>query len=242
MGNATPAWVLSPVSASDARRVADVARLHRQLLDFGPMARLGERFLRDFCYTVLVRQGLMDVTLCEVNGQPAGFVAFTAKSITFHREAMARNFMQVAWLGLISVAHETRPLSRLRDAVLLMRSRRLEAQEARDPLAELIAIAVLPEFTRPEFMRATGLRVSELLLLHCAERFRAQGLDRMRMVVDRSNPAALLFYQALGAQLEPYERGGRPSFQVWLDLADLPGPQEAFGASAPAVRPTVARY
>jgi len=63
--------------------IATVSRLHLVLLDWGPMARFGEFFLRRFCYTVLLRDGLMRAALFEVDGRPAGFVAYTSPRSPF---------------------------------------------------------------------------------------------------------------------------------------------------------------
>lgn len=206
------------VRADDARAVDEVSWLHADLLPFGPMARLGRHFLRDFCYTVLVRDQLLDVVLCRVNGDPAGFIAYTPRSITFHRDALRRHVVRAAWTALTSVMREADPLERVREAGALMFSRRAEQETAQDPLAELVAIAVRPAFTNPSFVRESGVRVSEFMLTYCAEEFRRQGLPRMRMVVDADNRAALFFYRTLGGQFEPYTRGGRPSVQIWFDL------------------------
>jgi ribosomal protein S18 acetylase RimI-like enzyme len=206
------------VHAGDARAIDEVSWLHAELLPFGPMARLGRHFLRDFCYTILVKDRLLDVVLCRVDGDPAGFIAYTARSITFHRDALRRHVVRAAWTALTSVMKEEDPLARVREAGALMFSRRAEQETAQDPLAELVAIAVRPAFTSPAFVRSTGLRVSEDMLTFCAEEFRREELPRMRMVVDADNKAALFFYQTLGGEFEAYNRGRRPSVQVWFDL------------------------
>lgn len=218
MSAPTAPYTLTPVRPDDRVRVAEIARLHKELLDFGPMARLGERFLRDFCYTVLVRDGLMQAVLCEVAGEPAGFVVYTSRAHTFHRTAIRRHLLQVAWLGLRSALTDTRPLARLAEAAKTMFARRSEPPAEKDPSAEVLAIAVKPRFSSPEFVRQSGVRLSELLVRYCGAAFRREGLTRMRMIVDADNRAALFFYSALGARLEAYADAARPSMVVWFDL------------------------
>ena len=221
-----------------ARRqdVATISRLHLALLDWGPMARLGELFLRRFCYTALVRDGLMRAALFEVDGRPAGFVAYTDRSIAFHRQAIRRHAVYVAWLVALSVLRDPRLLSALWRAVRLMFARRAEGHLGQDPLGEVLAIGVLPEYRTPEFVQRTALRIGDELIEYVAAYLRRRGLDRMRAVVDAPNRAALLFYHHLGGRFEPYERAGEPMIQVWLDIPRTPAPEAAPGTPVPRRR------
>jgi ribosomal protein S18 acetylase RimI-like enzyme len=221
---------IAPARTQD---VATISRLHLALLDWGPMARLGELFLRRFCYTALVRDGLMRAALLEVDGRPAGFVAYTDRSIAFHREAIRRHAVYVAWLVALSVLRDPRLLGALLRAVRLMFARRAEGHLGQDPLGEVLAIGVLPEYRTPEFVHRTALRIGDELIGYVATHFRRLGLDRMRAVVDAPNRAALLFYHHLGGRFEPYERAGEPMIQVWLDLSSTPAPEAAPGTPVP---------
>jgi ribosomal protein S18 acetylase RimI-like enzyme len=210
---------LRAIDPVDRRDVTEISRLHLALLEWGPMARLGELFLRRFCYTVLVREGLMRAALFEVDGRPAGFVAYTNRSITFHRRALRRHAAYVAWLILLSVLRDPGLVPRLLRAVRLMFSRRAEGNLGQDPLGEVLAIGVLPEYGTPHFVSRTGLRIGDELVAHVAADLRRAGVERMRMVVDAHNKPALFFYHRLGGSFEPYERAGEPMIQVWFDLA-----------------------
>jgi ribosomal protein S18 acetylase RimI-like enzyme len=202
----------------DARVITD---LHLRLLGHGPMARLGALFLERFCYGVLLRAALMQAALVEVDGRPAGFVAYTSQSITFHRHAIRRHWTSVAWLLALSVLRQPRLVVRLLKAARLMLSRRAELDLDREPLGEILAIGVLPEYRTPQFVRSTGLRIGEALVAHAAAALRRAGADRMRMVVEAHNRPALLFYHRLGGRFEPYEHAGEPMIHVWFDVTDL---------------------
>src|SRR5947208_6975524 len=182
------------------------------------MARLGELFLRRFGYGVLLRDGLMRAALFEVDGRPAGFVALTRRSITFHREAIRRHWAYVAWLIALSVVRDPRLVARLLKAARLMFSRRAELNLGRDPLGEVLAIGVLPEYRTPEFVHRTAVRIGDELITHVVSYLRRLGVDRMRMVVEAHNTPALLFYHHLGGRFEPYEHAGEPMVHVWFDL------------------------
>ena len=143
---------IDPAVAAD---VAAVTGLHLTLLGHGPIARLGEPFLRRFCYTTLLAEGLMRVALVEVDGRAAGFAAYTSQSISFHRMAVRRHAARVAWLVAVSVLRDPRRLARVGKALWLMRSRRAEHDLAEDPLGEVVAIGVPFASTRThEWQRA----------------------------------------------------------------------------------------
>jgi ribosomal protein S18 acetylase RimI-like enzyme len=226
---------LREIDPSLGADVTAVTGLHMRLLGHGPMARLGEPFLRRFCYTTLLADGLMRVALFEVDGRAAGFIAYTSRSITFHRVAIRRHAPYVAWLLARSVLRDPRRLARVGKAVWLMVSRRAERDLAQDPLGEVVAIGVLPEFRGADYARANGLSIGEALVGHVMARLRADGVTRMRMVVEAHNTATLLFYHRLGARFEPYEHAGEPMVHVWFDLAGEVGP-EAEAAPATATR------
>jgi len=206
------------IDPSIKQDVKNITRMHLDLLHFGPMARLGELFLRRFCYTILIQDGLMKAALYEVNGRPAGFIAYTDRSITFHRMAIRRHLGQVAFLVALSIIREPRVLLYLPKAVHLIFSRRAEQEKEQDPLAEVLAIGVLPEYTKQAFTRKTGIRISEELLSYAATYFRRVGLNRLRVVVQQVNKPAIFFYHNLGARFEPIEHHGEAMFQAWLNL------------------------
>jgi len=209
------------IDPNSKKDLSTVTQLHLELLPFGPMAQLGELFLRRFCYTVLLRESLMRAAICEVDGYPVGFIAYTTRSITFHRTAISGHLGHVAFLATLSVIRDPHVALRLPKAVRLMFSRRSEKALAKDPLAEVLAIGVLPEYRKPTFIRRTGLRISRELVAHAGSYFRNTGLKRMRMIIDVDNKPTILFYHGLGGRFEPYEQAGQPSVHVWLDVNRL---------------------
>jgi ribosomal protein S18 acetylase RimI-like enzyme len=118
----------------------------------------------------------------------------------------------------LSILREPIALRGLPRALKLVIARRGEKRLGEDPLAEIVAIGVRPEYLTADFIRRTGKRVAEALVLHAASHFRREGMKEMRMVVDADNRAALFFYHRLGARFEAYEQAVVPSVQVWLDL------------------------
>jgi len=212
---------LRTIKPGDQEDLATIAQLHMALLHFGPMSGLGKLFVREICYGVHLQDGLLRVGLYEINERPVGFVAYTSRSITFHRKALRSHWLYATWVLVISIVVDPRRLPRLLRALRVVFSRRAEQNLEQDPLGEIVAIGVLPDYLTPEFVRRTGLQVSEELVVHVLSYFQQKGLRRMRMIVEADNKPALLFYHRLGARFEDYEQAGEPQVQLWFDLDKL---------------------
>ena len=220
-----PQGEIREVFPDNRRDIAAVAKLHMALFrDMGPMAQLGELFIRDYCYRALIRSGLTRAAIYEVDGQPAGMIAYTDRSISFHRSAIRQHWFYIGWLLARSLVRAPSTVVRLPRAVRLMLSRRAEDQViGEDPLAEVLAVGVLPQYRSAQFIRQTGLRIGDELQEYVIDFFRHSGLETVRMVVDAVNTPALLFWHRVGGRFEPYEHGGVPSVQIWLDLGQETG-------------------
>jgi ribosomal protein S18 acetylase RimI-like enzyme len=191
------------------------------------MAGLGESFLREICYTDLIRDQLLRAAIYEVDGRPAGLIAYTDRSITFHRQALRSHLGHVVSVLFRSIARSPRVIKNMVRAIRVILSRRGEKVLGQDPMAEVVAVGVLPEFRSPKFIRKTGLKISEELIVHAARWFRSCGLSEMRMIVDADNLQTVLFYHSLGAEFEPYEQAGVRVMHVWFDLQKCFQPDEA---------------
>ena len=197
-----------------------VSAMHMELLDFGPMAGLGEPFVRKACYAMHMRDGMLNCALCEVDGNPAGFVAYTDRAISFHREGLSKHWFYAGVTLVQSLLQDLRRCLALVRALRVVASRRGESQEHSDPLGEIVCIAVKQEYLQPEFVKKQGVRISEKLIEYAGEQLRGQGIARMRALVDANNTAALFLYHKLGATFEGYEQAGEPMIEVWIDLAE----------------------
>jgi len=228
--NATPIVPeIVEVHPDDEQALSEVAAMHMELLDFGPMAGLGLRFIRDVGYRLHLEDGLLSVAICRVAGEPAGFVAYTDRSVSFHRSSLGRHFLKVSWILMLSLLADPRRIVKLVRALKVVGSRRSEQQRFADPLGEVVAIAVLRKFLSRNYADENGKRMSESLVVYAQKRLRTRGVDSMRMLVDADNKGALFFYHGMGARLDAYEQAGEPMVEVWFDLAAV--------AERPAVPP-----
>jgi ribosomal protein S18 acetylase RimI-like enzyme len=197
-----------------------ITRLHMELLYFGPIAQLGDLFLKRFCYDLMIREKLLRGALYEVGSKPAGFIAYTDRSITFHRTALKKHWAYVCFLVACSFIRQPKIVFSLWRAIQLMFSRREDRVLGEDPMAEIVAIGVKPEYRDLFFIKRTGRRIAHELFEYASEFFRKAGLRELHLVVDADNKQALLFYNGLGARFEPCEFGGKPSVRAWLNLTD----------------------
>lgn len=205
------------VDPTNARDLATLGALHMKLLDFGPIAGLGERFAREICYGIHLRDGLMRAAIYDVDGDPAGFIAYATDSVTFHRSAITRHWAYLASVLILAILGDPRRIFRLAKALTLILRYRPEIP-ARPDVGHVVAIGVLPPYLTPEFARRTGLRVAEELLAHAFSHFLSVGVKTVFMAVDAHNKSALLFYHRLGARIEAGGQACRPVYHVWFDL------------------------
>jgi len=214
-------YSLREIDPHNKADVLAVAQMHFNLLNWGEMAQLGKLFLRRFCYKILIQDGLMKSALAEVDGKPSGFIAYTSYSITFHRLAIKKHWFYILFIIFQSFFLSPLILFRLARALRLIRSRRSEINHKKDPSAEILAIAVLPEYRTPQFINKTGLRISEDLFMLAVSYFRNLGINNMDIFVDAFNTQALLFYKNLGGVIRPYSRAGAKMFQISFDFEKL---------------------
>lgn len=206
------------VASADEDGLHAVSDLHMELLDFGPLAGLGPRFIREIGYRLHIDDDLLQVALCRVDGEPAGFVSYTARSISFHRQSLGAHWPRVCWILFLSLAADPRRLAKLVRALRVVVSRRKEQRRGSDPMGEVVSIAVRQKFLSNKIVDAQGRRLSVALIEYARERLREQGVDEMRMLVDADNKLALFMYHGLGARMESYEQAGEPMVEVWFDL------------------------
>lgn len=216
----TPVWTLRDVRVDDQDALDKVAELHMELLNFGPMAGLGKRFIRDICYAAHMEGNLLEVSLAEIDGQPAGFIAYTPYSIGFHRSGLKEHWFSAGMAAARAVITDPRRIPKLLRALKVLASRRTETSLGEDPMGEVVCVAVRKPYLAPAFMRRSGLRPSETLIRYAGEKLAHRGVNRMRMIVDADNKPVLMLYHLMGAHFEKYEQAGEPRVHVWFDLPE----------------------
>ena len=210
------------ISLSDRADMDTIADLHIELLGFGPMAGLGRRFIKDACYANNMRDGQLRVAIYEIDEQPAGFVAYTDRSISFHRTSLSKHWAGTMYTLFLSILENPKRLLALARALAVLGSRRTEQSiVGDDPMGEVVCVAAKPEYLTAEYRLESGFRPGESLIVYAADRLLKRNVDEMRMLVDTDNKAVLFLYRSLGARFEEYDQAGEPMVQVWFGLNEL---------------------
>jgi len=190
---------IEPLTPGEKEAIRDAVRLHHELLPQSPVSQLGRLFMERFYYGKLVEDGLVKCNLYYEGHSPVGFVAFTTFPSTFLALGLRRHWLYLAFLVpwlivrqpgrlrvICQVFKATRARGRLRDHI---------------PRGEILSMGVLPPYRTSEYARRTGHRVSLELFESAREYFAEQGIPSFRMLVERDNREAQLFYIALGCHV-----------------------------------------
>jgi ribosomal protein S18 acetylase RimI-like enzyme len=214
------ALVIRPVDPRDEGQMRALARLHLELLDFGPMSGLGERFVREVSYAANMRDGALAAALCYGGDEPVGFAAWTLDSAAFHARALRRHALRAGWIILATLLREPRRLGKLARAVRLVLSRRQEPPPAPVPVAEVLAIGVRPEHLTAKAVARWGSHAAVDLVRHAMARAREGGRRQVRMFVDADNRKVQFLYHRLGATFRKVTQAGESVVEVTFDLGE----------------------
>ncbi len=212
------AFRIREVTSSDREGIDRITELHMELLSFGPMAKFGDEVIRETIYVVGLSDDLMKVAIAEINGEPAGFIAYTMHADDFHQTLIKNHFFKAALVMLKSLIMQPSRIRHLPRAFQVVTSRNELPSNIEGIQSEVLCIGVRPQYLTPAFVRQTNLRIGARLLEHAFEDLRRNGFTKTLMIVDADNPRALLFYQSLGAELTACTFGGVPSYFVQFDL------------------------
>lgn len=209
------------VEPGDNKGIDHTTELHMDLLGFGPMAQFGPQVIRETIYVAAINEGLLEVAIAEVNGRPAGFIAYTTDPHRFHSSLIRPHLFKVMRVMATALIIQPGRLRHVPRAMKVVFSRDDLGENADKAGTEVVCFGVRPEYLTADFMRQTKIRVGIKLLQHAAAYFRQHGFDSTRMIVDADNTRALLFYQSLGGEMSACSFGGVPSYIVHMELDNL---------------------
>lgn len=215
------------VDARDARDVAAVVALHREMLPGSPVAALGEVFMRQFYYRRLVQDGLIGCHLVTSDGDPVGFLAWTAEpelgaAIIRRRPVLFSLAIARALLASparVGVLLKLANFSRLRAPTADPESGATSAPAPSMRTGELLSLGVREPYRTREYLRRTKRRHSFELLDAALTALDARGVERFGAYVEQSNMPMLLLYQGLGCEL--MRLTGAPTVRVEGNIRDV---------------------
>lgn len=205
------------IAPDDGERLDAIAALHISLLPFGPMSPFGKKFVRALGYELPVRDGSMQIAGMEVDGELVGYIAYTKDARGFYGATIKKHFLHICWLTFRSLIAKPVRIGSVFRALRILRSR-TNVDDIPSDTAEITAIAVSPEFSSAEFVRESGVRVSQDLVLFAKDDLRTQGIRVLRGVIDGFNKAAVMMFGHLGASIEKYEQAGESMYVINLKL------------------------
>lgn len=210
--------MIGRLDGSDERAVADVADLHEEFLPDSPVVLFGRRFLREFYYGTLVRDGLIGCTTGTVDGRVVGFISYAVDPLTFMTEGIKRHPVQLAWILAGSVLRKPSLIGNLILVVRMMWDRRHDAASgAVDGRGEVLSMATRPAYQShvPEGGRS---RLTVRLFEDMMDYYREAGVTRFHFLVAPDNRASNLFCSVMGGRLEVIRQAGLAVHRYLLDV------------------------
>lgn len=217
----TGSVAIKAVPHNDESGISEIAAIHIELLHFGPFAALGERFVRDICYQKEAQEGVLTLAICEVDHEPAGFIAYTSLPFVFHQSIMRKHWLLASFAAARAILSRPSRILKLPRIMRTIRARVADEQRDEPDLGEIVCVAVRPEFLKSAVTRRIGMRIPEELLRYAArDLFENKDIRRLRMIVDAENKHALFMYHSLGARFERLVWAGEDKTDVYFDLHD----------------------
>ncbi|QOJ13159.1 MAG: GNAT family N-acetyltransferase [Planctomycetia bacterium] len=200
------AAIIRPMAGSDS---ADVARLHALTINRGFLARLGPRFLREL-YIGIEEDPESAVWVAELDGSVCGFLAYTANVAGLYRRVLRARSWRL-FLGMIPRVLRPAMLRNVLETLCYPRT-----QEAMHlPRAELLAVGIDPH--------RQGTGAGRRLVAAMLDRARADGVDRVKVVVGGDLDGANAFYPRVGfTRLTEFEHHGRMSIVYVIPVQSPP--------------------
>jgi len=200
---------------SNKEQIDSAARLHRTLLGYSPVPRMGHLFMTRFYYKKLVEADLIRCILNSCGGKYVGFIAYTQYPHSFMAMGGQKYFFSLSSVLFQSFLQKP---SRLKILIKVSRENnsRQKKQNGEDKIAELLSLGVLKKYLNI-IDEATGLRFSHLLFCSMVDDLKKDDVKILRVVTRRDNEKALKFYRKYGAQIVDNNYPDK-SYLLHLDL------------------------
>jgi hypothetical protein len=195
----------------DKEARVQVARLHAQMIPYGPVPRLGRDFMQGTYYKLLPSSGWLK---CEVYSQDGTIVGFFSSAKEEGSLLKALGCFKFFNLGL-GILKAVVCLPRRLFVVLELLHR--SPPKHRVGEAELLSFGVYPEF-RNFVDPLTNKRISLLLFEKCMDSWKGRGVNTVFCRVKRDNLSVLLFYKNYGAKICSHSEDAT-SYEIEFDMS-----------------------
>lgn len=202
----------------EEKYIAEAASVYAHELPSSLLVLLGRDFLGKFYYKRLIRSPHVVSFVYLVDGKVAGFVVGAREANQFFGRLVKAHFWELAAVLFVSVCKNPRLLLPMTKAAGFMLSKP-QGYETEADDAEIITLAVLPEFRTPEFFKERGVKVANELVWAVLNEFKKTGVCRVKAFVEKSNFFAQLFYKNFGFRyVHPMRIYGMESGLYLLEL------------------------
>ena len=200
--------------------VQSIANLHEEHLGDSPIVLFGDRFLREFYYTLLVRDGLIGAMGCRVDGKVVGFISYTIQPLGFMTTAIKRYPIRLSWIMLRTVFAKPSVLGQILKVLRMMLDR---GKEGEDTLpadrGEVISLVAEPQYQKlvPEGGKE---RLTARFFREAIDYFKANGCSSVHLMVKPDNRASNLFCSVMGCRFEKILEAGAEWHRYVYEIPD----------------------
>lgn len=206
------------LDARNRRDLEEIAHLHREYLSDSPVVRFGYRFLRDFYYDALVRDGLVGASICKADGKMVGFISYAMEPLGFMTRGVRHHPLRLARVMAMSVLARPATARDIATVMTMMRERRGEretgAMEGTGEVLSLVADREYRAYVPPGGESRLAVRMFE----HAVEVFRENGIQRIHLLVQPENMESNLFCASMGCEFEKITTAGNPVHRYTYSL------------------------
>ena len=184
--------------------------LHIKLLPDSYLSMLGNDFLVDYYYKLLIKSEIINCLLCVSNNKYIGFAGFTKFPFSFMTIGFKKYFFQFSIFFLKEIFIKPKIIILLIKIVKESISRKF-SKKSTNSESELLSIGVLTDhyrvlarkkkFDSNEKDLSTGSPTSHLLIDKVINKCKNNGIKDMRVIIKNKNIKSLNFFKSFGGKI-----------------------------------------
>lgn len=206
------------VGHAERALLATVAGIQVQLLGPGALAEMGTGFVQEVGLRLLLLDGSLRVAVLTDGKSIGGFVAFTGLARTYQRRSFVKHPLTVTWACIKALCANPKRVRAIADMAHDAFAPDPAAAAHDEPLGEVLAIAVTPEWLRVAAQDKSQPQPGDQLLDFAIAGLRSAGIHRLRARISANRHGALMLYAKRKATFADYRTRREAMVQVTLDI------------------------
>lgn len=197
------------------KHIKEIAEIYARELPSSPLVFLGKDFLERFYYRYLIQRPDTAAFVYLIDNQVAGFVIGVNQANTFFNRLIKDHIGALIKILFFSIYKRPLLLFHVLGSCRFILAKPAGYQtEAKD--AEIVTLAVRPEFRSPEFFKERGIKIAKALVETALAQLKRSGAKRVKAFIEQSNVMAQIFYRNLGFRYVRPIRIGRLRSGLYL--------------------------